>query len=257
MHRSNSSLLKSDREKRQISGGFLSFVFIGFCSLFLFLLILKWMLHSLSLSLCLSIAILVHIVRDCWWKQRLHDDTFAVALCECMYVVYGDIDESKRRKKNYVKNQSVYCFFPVSLSLSVRFQMACRRTNEKNRTEKKVLQLLKVYTINSKLIKKRRNRTRDKKKENNTLIHSPIRMEECWAKEREKNVPSQIFIGLTEGNEQHKSNNNNKAAQRAQHTEKNSNASKQMKHKWKPKTTTNSIDRNEWIWIKNERERKE
>lgn len=38
--------------------------------------------------------------------------------------------------------------------------------------------------------------------------------------------------------------------------EKNSNASKQMKHKWKPKTTTNPIDRNEWIWIKKNWKRK-
>lgn len=60
--------------------------------------------------------------------------------------------------------------------------MACRRTNEKNRTDKKALQLLKVYTINSKLIKKAGIEPEIKK--NNTLIQSAVRMEECEAKER-------------------------------------------------------------------------
>lgn len=93
-------------------------------------------------------AVLVHIM---WLRtiQRLHDET---------YVVLMSRKVRTKEKENNLWNQSVYCLFP-SLCLclydfkwSVDIQM--KRTEQKTEWKKKNSQLLKVYTINLKLIKK-------------------------------------------------------------------------------------------------------
>lgn len=153
--------------------------------------------------------------------------------------------------------------FVVSHCVSTSFEMACRRQrrNEKKCTTK-IVQLLKLYTINSKLITKKSIEKGIKLSQSECdkteLRRERMRWKKCWTIPwMRKNVPSQIVIELTEGklSKRHTKNRSqqSRVESRLKEIEREwfgrsllnvfKTPSKQMKHKWKPKTATKSIDR--------------
>lgn len=188
-----------------------------------------------------SYYVIAHHTKVTWWNA-----------CS----LYPYIDESKgknkerMKKRNNLWNQSVYCFFP-SLCLclydfkwSVDIQMM--RTKQKTEwNEKKEFTTIKSIHHQFEINKKRRRRNRTLRMSKiKTILQQPRHTLTSFQMERdEKNVPSQIFIWMTERNRERPSERRKKKNKLTDF--------KQMKHKWKSKTTTNPIDRTEWIKKKN------